>query len=100
MLNDYDAIKVAGLMLVDRENWYDRQKEVLSDRRYRAHVLAGNGNMLYDYVVFELGGVRYATFIDYDNGKVQVGRVCRNTRYEFEARRIGEGFVFEKIEFF
>lgn len=72
MVGIVDVANVAGLMLVDRGGWYDRQKEYLRDRRYRVKCLAGCGNMNFEQLKVVLGGIEYWIDLDYKNGKAFV----------------------------
>ena len=72
MVGIIDVASVAGLMIVDRNGWYDHQKDYLSDRRYRVRCLAGCGNMVFEQLTVLLGGVRYEVDLDYRNGKASV----------------------------
>lgn len=77
MLCDYDIARVAGCMLRHKGNWYVKQKDYLSDRRYRARCLAGCGNMVFETLVVELGGSRYTIDLDYRKGWATVsGPTC------------------------
>ena len=90
MLRDHDIACVAGCMLRYRDNWYDKQKEFLTDRRYRARCVAGCGNMIYETLVVELGGSRYTIDLDYRKGWATVSGP---TNWHVEL--VDTGFMFE-----
>lgn len=72
MVGIIDVANVAGLMLADRDGWYEHQKDYLRDRRYRVRCLAGCGNMVFEQLKVMLGGVKYYIDLDYRNGKAFV----------------------------
>lgn len=93
MLRNSDIASVAGCMLAYRGTWYDKQKDFLSDRRYRARCVSGCGNMVNETVVVELGGFRYTIDLDYRKGWATVsGRTC----WHVELVDGGPGWRFER----